>query len=310
MAVRRSNTKYSKFFLYAEALCEILPLILLFTAAAIIFGIWSPEINPQYAPYMPASELAGNMAYFPFFVPLFFIHRLFSFLWEQRRADFYLSGACGTVPHCAVRLAAALTGEIICIVIPLFLRLFVFFNEPFSVLRRLNIICGTAAVALAVTAFSLVGVLIARGLAGGAAVTSGLIYSVYLTGSFLYSAVSYRFYGISEAVQPFYNTFKTAFVYLNPFYVVLNRYEKQYEVPSVILLSVMSVLIMSVCFVWLRRRCLLKKAGTVTKAVYITGAVLLLVIFTVKSGEEFLWILLGLFVLILPKIVSVIRQNK
>ena len=308
MAIRRSNTKYSEFFLYTEALCEILPLILLFTAAALIFGIWSPGINPQYAPYMPASELAGNMAYFPFFVPFFFIYRLFSFLWEQRRADFYLSGARGTVSHCAVRLAAALTGEIICTLIPLFLRLFVFFNEPFSVLRRLNIICGTAAVALAVTAFSLVGILIARGLAGGAVVTAGLIYSVYLTGSFLYSAVSYRLYGISEAVQPFYSAFQTAFDYMNPFSDI---HGTQYETAPVILIYVMSVLILTVCFVWLRRRCLLKRAGTVTKTVYITGAVLLLMIFVLKLSEtSTLWLFSGLLIFMMPKTVSVIRQNK
>lgn len=155
MATRRLNTKYSEFFLYTEALCEILPLILLFTAAAFIFGIWSPEIIPAHAPSMSTSELGGYMSYFAFFVPFFLIYRLFSFLWEQRRTDFYLSGARGTASLCAVRLAAALTGELICVIIPLFLRLFVFFNEPFSVLRRLNVICGNAAVAIAVTAFSL-----------------------------------------------------------------------------------------------------------------------------------------------------------
>ena len=106
MATRRLNTKYSEFILYTEALCEILPLILLFTAAAFIFGIWSPEIFPAHAPSMSTSELGGYMSYFAFFVPFFLIYRLFSFLWEQRRADFYLSGARSTVSLCAVRLAA------------------------------------------------------------------------------------------------------------------------------------------------------------------------------------------------------------
>ena len=311
MATRRLNTKYSEFFLYTEALCEILPLILLFTAAAFIFGIWSPEIIPAHAPSMSTSELGGYMSYFAFFVPFFLIYRLFSFLWEQRRTDFYLSGARGTASLCAVRLAAALTGELICVIIPLFLRLFVFFNEPFSVLRRLNVICGNAAVAIAVTAFFLVGVLTARRLIGGAVVTAELIYSVYLTGSFLYSAASCRFYGISDAVQPFYSIFETAFNYMNPFYNASNSYDRQYEPASIMLISVMSVLILTSCFLWLHGRQTLKAAGAVIKTVYIAGAVLPLWLLSVQLGEEsILWLFSGLIILMLPKIVTLIGKSR
>lgn len=312
MAAKRLNTKSCKFALYTEALSEILPLMLFLTAAVIIWGMRYPEISWSrvyyQTEYLTAQEIAGKSIFFSYLVPFIFIYRLFSFLWDSKRADFYLSTPHSLLSICLARLSAAFTGQAVCVLLPITARMsFLYAKNLLIPHKMINILCENAVIMLSFTALSLAGLLIARKPLGGAAITVGFAYCAYLLNNCIYAVMCHC--GLADAVQPVYETLKKTIILLSPFHG-LHGYN-HYSIIHFAVLLAAAALILTVCFIYMQRRLKLAAPAFAVKITYITALSVLAAYFSIQltANKSFIWIYLGLIIIILPAVIKALRRK-